>query len=150
MAAIDHPNAIPIYAAGEQDGHLYLVMRCYVPGTDLQGLLRRRGRLEPQLAARIVDGVARALDAAHAGGLVHRDIKPANVLLAGEHIYLTDFGITRAVDSLTDLTHTGDRVGTVEFMSPEHLRGERTDARSDVYSLGCLLHLSDRHAAVSP
>jgi serine/threonine-protein kinase len=138
MAAIDHPNVIPVYGAGEQDGHLYLVMR-YVPGTDLHVLLRRRGRLPPVLAARIAGEVGKALDAAHACGLVHRDIKPANVLLAGEHIYLTDFGITRAIDSET-VTDAGERVGTVDFMSPEHLRGERTDPRSDVYSLGCLLH----------
>jgi predicted Ser/Thr protein kinase len=139
MAAIDHPNVIPVYAAGEQDGHLYLVMR-YVPGTDLHGLLKKHRRLPPKQAARIVDELAKALDAAHAHGLVHRDIKPANVLLAREHVYLTDFGITRAVDSGTRVTDSNGWVGTVDFMSPEHLRGEMTDARSDVYSLGCLLY----------
>jgi serine/threonine-protein kinase len=139
MAAIDHPNVIPVYAAGEQDGHLYLVMR-YVGGTDLHVLLRERGRLEPREAARIVDDLGGALDAAHAAGLVHRDIKPANVLLAGQHVYLTDFGITRAIDSATRFTDSDEWVGTVDYMSPEHLRGSETDARSDVYALGCLLH----------
>jgi predicted Ser/Thr protein kinase len=139
MAAIDHPNVIPVYAAGEQDGHLYLVMR-YVAGTDLHLQLAERGRLEPREAARIVNDLAGALDAAHAGGLVHRDIKPANVLLAGRHVYLTDFGITRAVDSGTRFTDSDEWVGTVDYMSPEHLRGGNTDARSDVYALGCLLH----------
>ena len=139
MAAIDHPNVIPVYAAGEQDGHLYLVMR-YVPGTDLHGLLREDKRLPPRQAAHIADELAKALDAAHACGLVHRDIKPANVLLDREHVYLTDFGITRAVDSGTHATDSNGWVGTVDFMSPEHLRGEMTDARSDVYSLGCLLY----------
>jgi predicted Ser/Thr protein kinase len=139
MAAIDHPNVIPVYAAGEQDGHLYLVMR-YVAGTDLHLLLRDRGRLEPREAARIVDDLGGALDAAHAAGLVHRDIKPANVLLAGQHVYLTDFGITRAIDSATRFTDSDEWVGTVDYMSPEHLRGLDTDARSDVYALGCLLH----------
>ncbi len=139
MAAIDHPNVIPVYAAGEQDGHLYLVMR-YIAGTDLHVLLRERTRLEPREASRIVDDLGGALDAAHAAGLVHRDIKPANVLLAGRHVYLTDFGITRAIDSATRFTDSDEWVGTVDYMSPEHLRGGETDARSDVYALGCLLH----------
>jgi serine/threonine protein kinase len=139
MAAIDHPNVIPVYAAGEQDGALYLVMR-YVDGTDLQRRLRSDGPLPAMEAARIVDQVARALDAAHARGLVHRDIKPANVLLSGDQVYLTDFGITRLMDESTRQTDTGDWVGTIDFMSPEHLRGEETDARADVYSLGCVLY----------
>jgi hypothetical protein len=139
MAAIDHPNVIPVYAAGEQDGNLYLVMR-YIAGTDLHVLLKERGRLEPREAARIVNDLGGALDAAHAAGLVHRDIKPANVLLAGQHVYLTDFGITRAIDSATRFTDSDEWVGTVDYMSPEHLRGGETDARSDVYALGCLLY----------
>jgi predicted Ser/Thr protein kinase len=139
MAAIDHPNVIPVYAAGEEDDHLYLVMR-YIAGTDLHVQLRERTRLEPHEAARIVHDLGGALDAAHAAGLVHRDIKPANVLLAGRHVYLTDFGITRAIDSATRFTDSDEWVGTVDYMSPEHLRGGETDARSDVYALGCLLH----------
>src|SRR4051812_33814523 len=138
-AAIDHPNVIPVYAAGEEDGHLYLVMR-YVPGTDLQALLRRDGRLAPARAASIVAQVGEALDAAHAAGLVHRDVKPANVLIAGEHAYLSDFGITRVQSAETRITDSGGWIGTVDFMAPEHLRGEPTDARSDVYALGCVLH----------
>jgi Protein kinase domain/Domain of unknown function (DUF4440) len=139
MASIDHPNVIPVYGAGEQDGNLYLVMR-YVAGTDLHVQLKKRKRLEPHEAARIVDDLGGALDAAHAAGLVHRDIKPANVLLAGRHVYLTDFGITRAIDSATRFTDSDEWVGTVDYMSPEHLRGDETDGRSDVYALGCLLH----------
>jgi serine/threonine protein kinase len=139
MAALDHPNVIPVYAAGEQDGHLYLVMR-YVDGTDLQHQLRSRGRLPAEEAAVIVAQIGSALDAAHDRGLVHRDIKPANVLLSGDHVYLTDFGITRLVDEHTRSTDSGQWVGTVDYMSPEHLRGELTDGVSDVYSLGCLLY----------
>jgi hypothetical protein len=137
-AAIDHPNVIPVYAAGESDGVLYLVMR-YVGGTDLHALLRERGQLEPEQAAGIVAQVGAALDAAHGAGLVHRDVKPANVLLAGDHAYLSDFGLTRLAGSDTQLTESGQWVGTVEYCAPEHLRGERADARADVYSLGCVL-----------
>jgi hypothetical protein len=137
-ASIDHPNVIPVYAAGEQDGSLYLVMR-YVGGTDLHALLREQGRLAPERAAELVAQLASALDAAHAAGLVHRDVKPANVLLAGDHAYLSDFGLTRLAGSDTSLTGSGQWIGTVEYCSPEQLRGERTDARADVYSLGCVL-----------
>jgi ketosteroid isomerase-like protein len=138
-AAIDHPNVIPVYAAGEEDGQLYLVTR-YVAGTDLHQLLRREGPLTPERAADVVEQVADGLDAAHAAGLVHRDVKPANVLLSGRHVYLSDFGLTRSVEAEARLTDTDERLGTVDFMAPEQLRGERTDARSDVYALGCLLY----------
>jgi serine/threonine protein kinase len=139
MAAIDHPHVLPVYAAGEQDGDLYLVMR-YVAGTDLGALLRARGHLEPAYAARITLQVAEALDAAHAAGLVHRDIKPANVLLAGNHLYLSDFGIGQALDGSTRLTDSNEWLGTVDFCSPEQLRGEPVEGRGDIYALGCLLH----------
>ena len=139
-ASIDHPNVIPVYAAGEEDGVLYLVMR-FVAGTDLRSLLREEIRLKPDRATAIVAQVASGLDAAHAAGLVHRDVKPANVLIddAG-HVYLSDFGITRTVDGDTRLTDSGEWVGTVDFMAPEHLEGRDTDARTDVYALGCVLY----------
>jgi serine/threonine protein kinase len=138
-AAIDHPNVIPVYAAGEIDDQLYLVTR-YVDGTDLHDLLRADGPLAPEKAADIVRQVGDGLDAAHHAGLVHRDVKPANVLLAGSHAYLSDFGLTRPVATEARLTDTDEQLGTVDFMSPEQLRAERTDARSDVYALGCLLY----------
>src|SRR6478672_181119 len=93
-AAIDHPNVIPVYSAGEDAGRLYLAMR-FVEGEDLRTLVRREGPLDPHRAAAIIAQVGAALDAAHARGLVHRDIKPANVLLDGDHAYLTDFGLTK-------------------------------------------------------
>jgi Protein kinase domain len=142
-AAIDHPNVVPVHGAGEQDGQLYLVMR-YVRGTDLHALIKREGPLAPERAAAIVAQVASALDAAHAAGLVHRDVKPANVLLGGsgseEHAYLSDFGLTRLLSSETQLTETGQWMGTIDFSAPEQLSAHRIDARADVYSLGCVLH----------
>src|SRR4051812_29088231 len=137
-AAIDHPNLVPIHAAGEQDGRLYIVMR-YVAGTDLHRAIKRDGRLAPSRAARVISQVAAGLDAAHAAGLVHRDVKPANVLLSGEHAYLADFGLSRLQTSGERFTESGAWVGTVDYMSPEHLSGEPCDARSDVYALGCVL-----------
>ncbi len=139
MAAIDHPNVVPVYAAGEDGGCLYLVMR-YIAGTDLAALLERKGRLQTARAVRITSDLAGALDAAHAAGLVHRDIKPANVLLAGERVYLTDFGLGRPIETAARLTDSNDWLGTVDFCSPEQLRCKQVDGRSDVYSLGCLLH----------
>jgi ketosteroid isomerase-like protein len=138
-AAIDHPNVIPVYGAGEEAGHLYLVMR-YVAGTDLQALLARERRLVPERAAAILAQVAAALDAAHAAGLVHRDVKPANVLLGGDHAYLADFGLSRVASTDERMTTTGHWLGTVDYMAPEQFDGRAVDARADVYALGCVLH----------
>ena len=142
-AAIDHPNVIPVYGAGEEAGHLYLVMR-YVAGTDLQALLARERRLAPDRAAAIVGQVAAALDAAHAQGLIHRDVKPANVLIEGDgeamHCILTDFGLMKNVSAATEpLTKAGSFLGSCDYAAPEQLLGERIDARVDVYALGCML-----------
>jgi serine/threonine protein kinase len=141
-AQIEHPNVIPVYAVGEADGILYIAMR-YVDGTDLRSLLQSKGRLDPVRAAAIVDGAGRALDAAHANGLVHRDVKPANIMLATvaghDHVYLTDFGLSRHMQSTSGPTRTGAFLGTIDYVAPEQARGERVDARADVYSLGCVL-----------
>jgi DNA-binding beta-propeller fold protein YncE len=137
-AAIDHPNVIPVYSAGEDDGRLYLAMR-FVDGEDLRSLVQREGPLEPARAASIIAQIANALDAAHARGLVHRDIKPANVLLDRDHAYLTDFGLTKRLTGETTMTGSGRWVGTLGYIAPEQIRGEGVDARADVYALGCLL-----------
>jgi hypothetical protein len=137
-AAIDHPNVIPVYAAGEVDGRLYLAMR-FVEGDDLRTLVHATGPLPPAGAATIIAQVGNALDAAHARGLIHRDIKPANVLLDGDHAYLTDFGLTKRLSGEQTVTGAGRWVGTVGYISPEQIRGKPVDARSDVYALGCLL-----------
>ena len=138
-ASIDHPNVIPIYYAGTERGVAYIAMR-YVAGDDVRSLVRREGPLAPARAARIVAQIGAALDAAHAAGLVHRDIKPANVLLGpDDHVYLTDFGLTKHALSIAGSTKPGHWVGTLDYVAPEQIRGDRVDARADVYALGCLL-----------
>src|SRR6266516_3706671 len=144
-AGLDHPNVIPVYDAGETDGVLYIAMR-FVRGTDLAHVLRD-GPLELMDTVRVVDAVANALDAAHAQGLVHRDVKPGNVLIAASptgdrmgHLYLADFGLTKRALSVSGITHTGQFVGTIDYVAPEQIKGEAVDGRSDVYSLGCLLY----------
>jgi YVTN family beta-propeller protein len=144
-AATEHPHAVPVYEAGEAgDGTVYISMRL-IDGTDLRALLAAEQWLEPGRAARLVDQVAGALDAAHRQGLVHRDVKPANVLIGEpgerEWAYLTDFGLTRRMAGAESaLTGSGQWLGTVDYSSPEQVRGDAVDARSDVYSLGCVLH----------
>jgi serine/threonine-protein kinase len=140
--SLDHPHVVPTLASGEEeDGLLYLAM-AYIDGVDLRTLLRQ-GPLEVERSLAIVGGVAEALDAAHAAGLVHRDVKPGNILVArtpeGEHAYICDFGLARHVSSVSSLT--GDRgfVGTIDYVPPEQIEGGPIDGRADVYSLGCVL-----------
>jgi Protein kinase domain len=144
-AAIDHPNAVPVYTAGVVDGDLYMAMR-YVEGTDLRAELAESGPLSPAAATRIVSEIAAALDAAHAAGMVHRDVKPANILLEGSGpgegaSYLTDFGLTKGGSgSAGPLTSTGQWVGTIDYVAPEQIQSGVVDARTDVYALGCVLY----------
>jgi hypothetical protein len=142
-ASIEHPNVLPIYEFGEQDGLLYLTMR-WVEGKDMRDLLLEEGALDPARATRIIEQVADALDAAHASGLVHRDVKPGNILLVErggqEHAFLTDFGLTKQTSgSGKGLTETGTWVGTLDYVAPEQIQGQHIDARADVYALGCVL-----------
>ncbi|MFI8291688.1 serine/threonine-protein kinase [Streptomyces sp. NPDC085614] len=144
-AAIDHPHIVPVFEAGETEGVLYIAMR-YVAGQDLRALLDREGPLPPATAGRIAAQVASALDAAHAHDLVHRDVKPGNILVAEgtdrdhpEHVYLTDFGLTKKSLSLTGLTTVGQFVGTLDYVAPEQISGKPVDGRCDVYSLGCVV-----------
>lgn len=145
-AAIDHPHIVPVFEAGEAEGLLYIAMR-YVPGQDLRALLDRTGPLPVATAARIAGQVASALDAAHAHDLVHRDVKPGNVLVAEgtdgehpEHVYLTDFGLTKKSLSLTGFTTVGQFVGTLDYVAPEQISGKPVDGRCDVYGLGCVVY----------
>jgi serine/threonine-protein kinase len=138
-AALQHPNIVTVYDAGEVDGMLYLAMQ-FIRGEDLSGILRRDGRLRPYRAIDVCRQVASALDAAHAMGLIHRDVKPANVLIEGRNAFLTDFGLTKQTGTNAQLTRAGDMVGTIHYVAPEQIEGRRVSARSDVYALGCLLY----------
>ncbi len=144
-AALDHPNVVTVYDAGEVDGNLYISMR-HVEGSDLGRLLAAEGALEPSRAISILSQIASALDAAHAQGLVHRDVKPANMLVEStadmpdfDRAYLSDFGISKRTTSREGLTRTGQFVGTVDYVAPEQITGEPVDGRTDVYSFGCVL-----------
>ncbi len=144
-ASLNHPSIVAVYDTGEDMvGSLpvpYIVME-FVDGRTLRDLLRDDRRLLPERAAEITDGVLRALDYSHRNGIVHRDIKPGNVMLtrAGD-VKVMDFGIARAVaDGQLTMTQTAQVIGTAQYLSPEQARGERVDARSDLYSTGCLLY----------
>jgi len=145
-ASIDHHNIIPIYAADEVDGVLFIAMR-YVAGTDLRKLLVDEGPIDADRAVEIVGQVADALDAAHAQGLVHRDVKPGNVLIvprisrrAVDHAYLADFGITKHLTTDHSLTGAGQFVGTTDYVAPEQIMGGAIDGRADIYSLACVFY----------
>jgi serine/threonine protein kinase len=138
-ASTEHPNIVPVYGAGEADGQLYLAMR-YIEGTDLGSLLGREGAISPDRAAQICSEIADALEAAHDRGLIHRDVKPGNILLDSRgRAYLTDFGLIRRTRLHTEITKTGQFMGTVDYCAPEQIKGGEIDGRVDVYSLGCVL-----------
>jgi serine/threonine-protein kinase len=139
-ASTEHPNIVPIYAAGRSGDVLYIAMR-FIDGTDLGRVIETQGPLSPERTVEIVSQIAAALDAAHARGLVHRDVKPANVLLdAGGNAYLSDFGLIKRSEIETGVTRTGQFMGSIESCAPEQIRGDHVDHRADVYSLGCLLY----------
>jgi hypothetical protein len=140
-AALEHPHLVPIYAAGEEDGLLYLVMRL-VDGADLGALVGREGPLAATRAVAVIEQVASALDAIHAAGLVHRDVKPANVLIDGSNgrAYLSDYGLMRRALERSAITRTGEWVGTADYAAPEQLLGGPVGPAADVYSLGAVLY----------
>src|SRR6476659_4706292 len=139
-ASLDHPNIIPVYDAGEENGCLYIAMR-FVEGRDLAQILESEDGLGVGRTLYILDQVASALDTAHDHGLVHRDVKPANVLLVGntDRVYLTDFGVAKPTTS-AGLTRTGFFIGTPAFSAPEQIEGREVDARTDIYALGGMLY----------
>ncbi len=134
-----HPNIVPIFDIGEQNGLYFLIMQ-YVEGEDLSKHLKRRQKLSPKEAAKIVCQVADALVWASGKGVVHRDLKPSNLYLdQNDRVMVLDFGISKAADVPSPLTFATERLGTTYYMSPEQIRGENCDVRSDLYSLGVVL-----------
>jgi len=156
-ASLNHPSIVAVYDTGEDgssSSHVPYIVMEYVDGRTLRDLLRDDRRLLPERALEITDGVLRALDYSHRNGIVHRDIKPGNVMLTRTgDVKVMDFGIARAVsDAQATMTQTAQVIGTAQYLSPEQARGERVDARSDLYSTGCLLYelLTGAGATVVP
>ncbi|MDX6739365.1 serine/threonine-protein kinase [Actinocorallia sp. A-T 12471] len=145
VAGMDHPYIIPIFEAGEADGLLFIAMR-FVGGEDLRVRMSRQRPFPGDRATRLLGQIAAALDSAHENGLVHRDVKPANVLVAAgqsegdEHVYLTDFGLTKSATSASGLTSQGQFVGTPRYIAPEQITGDVVDGRCDQYALGCVAY----------
>ena len=138
-ASLSHPNVVTVYEYGEDPAGPFIVME-YVDGEDLASILRRNGALPPTQAARIAAGVARALAASHARGIVHRDVKPGNVLIARDgRVKVVDFGIARAIAE-AQMTMPGTTLGSVHYFSPEQARGELATSESDTFSLGIVLY----------
>jgi eukaryotic-like serine/threonine-protein kinase len=140
-SGLAHAHILPLHDSGEAEGFLYYVMP-YVEGESLRHRLRREIQMPVEEALRIAREVAEALSYAHQRGIVHRDIKPENILLEGDHAFVADFGVARAIETAASerLTETGLAVGTAVYMSPEQAGGtSHVDGRSDIYSLGCVL-----------
>ena len=137
-ARLDHPNVVPVYDAREEDGELIVVMRL-VEGGDLKRRIAADGPLSPAEAVELLGQVARALDTAHAAGIVHRDVKPHNILIEGDRAFLTDFGLAKALGD-SGVLDGASIAGTVEYMSPEQWQGRSIGPPADVYSLGCVLY----------
>ncbi|NNH73969.1 Stk1 family PASTA domain-containing Ser/Thr kinase [Nocardia uniformis] len=144
-AALNHPAIVAVYDTGEAEvdgGPLPYIVMEYVEGDTLRDIVRGKGPLPPRRAMEVIADVCAALDFSHRNGIVHRDMKPANIMIntAGA-VKVMDFGIARAIaDSANPMTQTAAVIGTAQYLSPEQARGEQVDARSDVYSVGCVLY----------
>ena len=143
-AALNHPAIVAVYDTGEAEteaGPLPFIVMEYVEGDTLRDIVRTKGPFAPRRAMEVIADVCAALDFSHRNGIVHRDMKPANIMInrAGA-VKVMDFGIARAIaDSSSPMTQTAAVIGTAQYLSPEQARGEQVDARSDVYSVGCVL-----------
>src|SRR5882672_2571805 len=136
---ITHKNVIRIFDLGEADGIKFITME-YIEGEDLQSILRRKKKLEPAEAANIIAQVSRALEAAHAEGVIHRDLKPQNIMLdKSGRAYVMDFGIARS-EMASGVTQAGVLIGTPDYMSPEQAKGLPLDARSDLFTVGIIFY----------
>ena len=137
---VTHRNVVRIYDLGEADGVKFITME-YIEGRDVTSLLREKGKLAPKEAAEIMEQVCRALEAAHMEGVVHRDLKPQNIMIDGHgKVSVMDFGIARSTEAAEAMTFTGAVIGTPQYMSPEQAKGEKLDARSDLFSFGIVFY----------
>ena len=136
---ITHKNVIRIFDLGQADGIKFITME-FIEGEDLQNMLRRKKKLEPAEAATIMAQVCRALEAAHAEGVIHRDLKPQNIMLdKSGRVYVMDFGIARSLVT-PGMTQTGALIGTPDYMSPEQAKGQTLDVRSDLFTVGIIFY----------
>jgi eukaryotic-like serine/threonine-protein kinase len=138
---VTHRNVIRIFDLGEAEGIKFITME-YIEGQDLKTLIREKGKIEPKEAAEIITQVCRALEAAHSEGVIHRDLKPQNIMVGEQgRVWVMDFGIARSMEEVGGgMTQTGALVGTIEYMSPEQAKGEKLDARTDLFSLGIIFY----------
>ena len=140
VAALDHPNVVPLYEAGEEGGTVFIATR-WVEGTELGELIRRHHPLRVRRAARLAGQIAAALEVAHEQELIHRDIKPSNLLITDEdHVYITDFGLTKRVQSLSGFTVAQQMLGTIDYVAPEQIEGGEAGPHGDVYGLACVTY----------
>ena len=142
-AQLNHPHVVPIFEAGSDGDTLFIAMQL-VRGIDLKTYIEKNGPLPLDVMVSVISQAAQALDHAHANALLHRDVKPANLMLEDRegdvHVYLTDFGLTKSLGTDSRITHTGELVGSVHYVSPEHLEGHDLSTQTDIYSLGCVLY----------
>jgi serine/threonine protein kinase len=142
LAALDHPNVVPVYEVGEQDGMLFVATR-WINGRTLDTVVAEEGALSPRRAVRIVNQVAGALQAAHEGGIAHRGVRPSSALVTDtDFVYLTDFGLARRSGDMTGLTVQEQLLDKYDFVAPEYIAGQEVDGRADIYGLGGVLYFA--------
>jgi len=136
---IDHPHVVPVLESGVHEGVPYMAQPL-ISGGSLLDKLKSDGRLELELAVSLLLQVAKGVGALHEHGMIHRDLKPANILLGEDgHAYVADFGLAKDPQA-SMLTKPGQSVGSLDYMSPEQIRGEQVTPAADIYSLGCVMH----------